>query len=68
MSKECRSLNADGRGVRTVGEKTYTVAMGAIIVVDGKQTTLTALSTGRNVNVNLRVDLKTVRMIQTISQ
>ena len=51
----------------TVGDKTYPVARGAIVVVDGKQTTLAALAAGRNVNVNLRVDLKTVGMIQTAS-
>jgi hypothetical protein len=67
VSGVVKAVHADAMTV-TLGDKTYPVAKGAIIVVDGKQTTLAGLAAGRNVNINVRVDLKTVGMIQTISQ
>jgi hypothetical protein len=48
----------------TVDNTTYPVAKNALIVIDGKQCPLSSMPTGANVNVNLRVDLKTVGMIQ----
>jgi RNA polymerase sigma factor (sigma-70 family) len=52
----------------TVDDKTYPVAKDALIVIDGKQGPLASVPTGVNVSVNLRVDLKTVGMIQTRSK
>jgi RNA polymerase sigma factor (sigma-70 family) len=49
----------------TVDDKVYPVAKDAVVGVDGKQCPLTALPVGAPVNVNLRVDMKTIGMIQT---
>jgi hypothetical protein len=49
----------------TVDGTTYGVAQDALIVIDGKQLPLAKLPIGASVNVNLRVDQKTVGMIQT---
>jgi RNA polymerase sigma factor (sigma-70 family) len=49
----------------TVGGMTYTVAKDALIVIDGKQRPLADLAAGAAVHVNLRVDRRTVGMIQT---
>jgi RNA polymerase sigma factor (sigma-70 family) len=49
----------------TVDGATYMVAKDALIVIDGKVATLAGLTVGANVNLNLRVDQKTVGMIQT---
>ena len=38
----------------------------ALVVIDGRQVTLTDLPTGINVNVNLRVDQKTVSSINVV--
>jgi hypothetical protein len=51
--------------VITVDNVSYAVAKDALIVIDGKQGTLAAVPTGVGVHVNLRVDGKTVGMIQT---
>jgi RNA polymerase sigma factor (sigma-70 family) len=72
------TLNANGPGLSgvvkavdaannslTVDDATYPVAKDALVVIDGKQCPLAALSIGASVNVNLRVDQKTVGMIQT---
>jgi hypothetical protein len=56
------------RGTVTVDETTYPVPKGAIVVIDGKPGPLAALPVGAGVNVNLRVDGKTVGMIQTRGQ
>jgi hypothetical protein len=76
--KAVRSLGAQGpresgvvkavdatKGTITVDDTTYAVAKDALIVVDGRQVTLANLPTGVEVNLNLRVDQKTVGMIQT---
>jgi RNA polymerase sigma factor (sigma-70 family) len=49
----------------TVEDKSYPVAKDAIIVIDGKVGALSGLKAGSSVNLNLRVDQKTVGMIQT---
>jgi RNA polymerase sigma factor (sigma-70 family) len=54
-----------GKNTLTVDDTTYMVAKDATIVIDGKRGSLAELPTGANVNVNLRVDQKTVSMIQT---
>ncbi|HEV3145567.1 MAG TPA: sigma-70 family RNA polymerase sigma factor [Gemmataceae bacterium] len=64
LSGVAKSLDIANYSV-TVDNKTYPVAKDALVVVDGKQCPLAAVPVGANVNVNLRVDLKTVGMIQT---
>jgi RNA polymerase sigma factor (sigma-70 family) len=49
----------------TVDATTYVVARDALIVVNGQQGPLASLRTGAGVNMTLRVDQKTVGMIQT---
>jgi hypothetical protein len=49
----------------TVDDTTYSVARDAPVVIDGKQRPLAELPIGVGVNVNLRVDQRTVGMIQT---
>jgi RNA polymerase sigma factor (sigma-70 family) len=49
----------------TVDDATYPVAKDALVVIDGKQAPLASLPVGAGANVNLRVDLRTVGMIQT---
>jgi RNA polymerase sigma factor (sigma-70 family) len=49
----------------TVDASTYVVARDALIVVNGQQGPLASLTTGAGVNMTLRVDQKTVGMIQT---
>ncbi len=49
----------------TVNDTTYPVAKDALVVIDGKQRPLAELPVGASVNVNLRVDQRTVGMIQT---
>jgi RNA polymerase sigma factor (sigma-70 family) len=49
----------------TVDDTTYAVAQGADVVIAGKRGPLADVPAGTNVSLNLRVDGKTVRMIQT---
>jgi RNA polymerase sigma factor (sigma-70 family) len=54
-----------GKGTVTVDDATYPVAKDAIVVIDGKQRPLAELPVGAEVSLNLRVDHRTVGMIQT---
>jgi hypothetical protein len=54
-----------GKGTVTVEDATYPVAKDAIVVIDGKQRPLAELPVGVEVSLNLRVDHRTVGMIQT---
>jgi RNA polymerase sigma factor (sigma-70 family) len=54
-----------GKNTITVDDTTYAVAQGTDIVIDGKRGPLAEVPVGTNVGLNLRVDGKTVRMIQT---
>jgi RNA polymerase sigma factor (sigma-70 family) len=56
------------KGTVTVDETTYPVPKDAIVVIDGKPGPLAALPVGAGVNVNLRVDGRTVGMLQTRGQ
>jgi hypothetical protein len=64
LSGVVKSVDA-GNYTVTVDDKVYPVAKDAVVGVDGKQCPLTALPVGASVNVNLRVDMKTIGMIQT---
>jgi hypothetical protein len=59
-----KALDAEKSTV-TVEDTTYPVARDALIVIDGKEATMAGLATGASVHLNLRVDQKTVGMIQT---
>ena len=54
-----------GNSSITVDENTFAVAKDALIVIDGRVAQLAALTPGSSVNLNLRVDQRTVGMIQT---
>lgn len=54
-----------GANTVQVGDTTYPVARDAILVIDGKVGSLSGLPTGASVNVSLRVDHKTVGLLQT---
>jgi hypothetical protein len=64
LSGVVKAVDAEKNSI-TVDDMTYMVARDAIIVIDGKQGPLAGLPTGVTVNVNLRVDQKTIGMIQT---
>ncbi len=53
------------KGTITVDDTSYVVAKDALVVIDGRSVRLADLATGVEVNINLRVDQKTVGMIQT---
>jgi RNA polymerase sigma factor (sigma-70 family) len=59
-----RAVDA-ARNTVTVDDATYVVAPDAVIVIDGKKGPLVGLATGASVGLSLRVDQKTVGMIQT---
>src|SRR5262249_5040031 len=66
LSGVVKAVDAD-KSTITVGERTFPVAPDAWVVIAGQRSRLAALATGASVNLNLRVDQKTVRGIQTIT-
>jgi len=76
--KTVGTINANGSGIVgtlksvdaasnsiTVDDATYTVARDALIIINGQPGPLANLQAGVGVNVNFRVDQKTVGMVQT---